>query len=191
MRALLVAVAALVALAGCGGGSDKAKTVTVDENGKPVVPAQGKAPSPATAAIDGRPIASSNTSIDDQSARVDIMALERDGAVVNLTLRVSNLSELDNMQIAQTFDDGIQGEQGNAPFTLDGVYLVDGVGRKKYLVARDTAGDCLCDGNLSNTFVQARQAKGLSATLAAPPPGVRRVDVFVPHVGTFRGVPIS
>jgi hypothetical protein len=197
MRPLLasLAAAALAALAGCGGGSSSTttvKTVTVDQSGKPVLKSQIKPPPAPRAAIDGQPLAGANTTIDKDPARVDIMALQRDGAVVNLTLRVSNLGQgVQAMQIAQTFDDGEQNTHGNGPFSLDGIYLVDGVGRKKYLVARDSSGQCLCDNDLSNAFVERGTSLGLSASLAAPPRTVRRVDVFVPHAGTFRSVPIS
>ena len=78
------------------------------------------------------------------------------------------------------------------PFgTLDGIYLVDGQNRKKYLVAHDSAGQPLTDSSLSGTFVEPGQFVTLSATLAAPPADVAAVDVFIPHFGTLAGVPIG
>jgi hypothetical protein len=74
---------------------------------------------------------------------------------------------------------------------FDGVALIDPNARKKYLVARDSTGRCVCSTDLGSAFVEEDAPVNLQATLAAPPDTVTTVDVVVPNVKTFTGVPIA
>jgi len=67
---------------------------------------------------------------------------------------------------------------------------VDPEGRKKYLVARDSEGRCLCTNQLGSEFL-AQGAVNLEATLSAPPAEVRQVNLVVPGVKTFTDVPLG
>jgi hypothetical protein len=49
----------------------------------------------------------------------------------------------------------------------------------------------VCSNSLSSAFAGADAPVNLEATLAAPPAEVTQVDVSVPRVKTFTGVPIS
>jgi hypothetical protein len=69
--------------------------------------------------------------------------------------------------------------------------MIDPAGRKKYLVARDSEGNCVCSNKLSDTFVHPGAPVTLQATLTAPPPNVKKVDVLVPHVKTFHDVALT
>jgi hypothetical protein len=187
---VLLLACALALLPGCGGGGGDKSSSKSSSTAAPSAPAPVKAGQPAKA------IAGMDGTVDGKPARLDILSLTRSGATSQLTLRLSNTNPdatQSGIQIADTFDDGVNGtaEHPNDPFTVDGLSLVDTVNRKKYLVARDTEGKCVCDGGLSNVFVKAKQSVNLSATFGAPPGTVRTVNVFVPKFGTFRNVPIS
>ena len=141
-------------------------------------------------------LASAESSIGGDPARIEIVSLRRSGAVVQLTMRLHNLreeGETGSIQIGSTFDDLLAKykEFNNPGGTLDAVYLVDGQNRKKYLVARDSEGHPLTDTNLSANFIDPGQFVTLSATLAAPPAEVTEVDVFIPQFGSLPSVPIE
>jgi glucose/arabinose dehydrogenase len=141
-------------------------------------------------------LASANSTVDDDPARIEIVSLHRAGQVVEMTLRLVNLrpkSFDESMQVGNVFDDNLTYFNGTADpgDTLDGIYLVDGQLGKKYLVAHDSAGQPLTDTALGGTFIQPGQSAILSATLAAPPTTVTSIDVFIPHFGTLKGVPID
>ncbi len=74
---------------------------------------------------------------------------------------------------------------------FDGVALIDAQNRRKYLVARDADGRCVCSNELSGVIAEPEAPVSLTATLGAPPGGVTHVDVVVPNVQTFTGVPLA
>jgi hypothetical protein len=190
MRARTIAVAcALAALAASScGGSDKAKTTT--------------APA-ATPTAQATPAARAEPVIDAEGVhhgwkfRFTIDQLVRSGptVVVNAKVSLVDPSDDDDWQVSDTFDDGLYEKLSNGGDetgdVFDGVALIDPVGRKKYLVARDSDGRCVCSNDLSDVFVRGSDPVTLQATLTAPPPNVKTVDVVVPHVQTFHDVPIA
>lgn len=78
---------------------------------------------------------------------------------------------------------------GSTGRTLDGVYLIDPDGLKKYLTVLDAKENCVCSDNLVN--VQPGERLDLFATFAAPPPEVKTVTVVVPSFEPINGVPVS
>lgn len=196
----------LAVLAGCGDKSAETTTVTVqapattessatEPSGETTTEAgstQTTEDSPGAPAV----LASAESTIDGDPARLEVVSLKRSGSVVELTLRLHNLrgdAESGSLQISGAFDDSLSKFNGfdNPGATLDAIYLVDGQNRKKYLVAHDSAGQPLTDANLTATFVEPGLFATLSATLAAPPADVTAVDVFIPSFGTLSGVPIG
>ena len=69
--------------------------------------------------------------------------------------------------------------------------LVDGKNAKRYLVARDSRGACLCTNNGSAIFIEAGQTSLLSAVFAIPPPDVTSISVQVPLFGVIDNVPVK
>ena len=190
------ALAATVVLAGCGGGGET-KTVT-----KEVPTGQGggeaSATATATPAAPASPgvVVSGQAGVDGQTVTFAINELKRSGPTVVVNASVS-LPEgnTDTAQISDAFDNGVadrlDGGVSEATDNFDGIALIDPEGRKKYLVARDSEGRCVCSVELSGEFVKADAPINLEATLAAPPAEVTQVNVFVPGVRTFTNVPIS
>jgi len=185
-------LAAVAGLAGCGGGGET-KTVT-----KEVPVAEGETSATATPAAPAGPgvVVSGPANVDGDRVIFSINELKRSGPTVVVNASVSIPDGTDtNVQIASAFNDGIfqrldddTNEQGDV---FDGIALIDPAGRKKYLVARDSSGRCVCSNSLSSAFAGAEAPVNLEATLSAPPAEVTQVDVSVPRVKTFTGVPIS
>jgi hypothetical protein len=115
--------------------------------------------------------------------------------IVNAKIELLNGDEDDSWQISDAFDDGfyqgLDGGGSESSHVFDGIALIDPAGRKKYLVARDSDGNCVCSNHPSDTFVQQGAPVTLQATLTAPPPNVKKVDVVVPRVQTFHDVALT
>lgn len=164
----------------------------------------GESTTPATTAATTtappeRALAGRDGSFDDDPVRFEIVSLKRSGSTVALTARLTTgpgADEQTSAQISDTLSDGLENELATDGATeefdvFDGVTLIDGTNRKRYLTARDSTGRCACDTGLSGTFVKLNAPVVLSATFGAPPGDVRTVDVAVPKFGTFTDVPLS
>jgi hypothetical protein len=189
-----VAAAAGLLLAGCGGTQQQSAGTPA-----PTATAPAEAtPTPVGTVGETAPVAEGAGSADGGRFIFRITELKRSGptVVLNATVSLAGGSPKDSIQIADTFGDGIyqQLKSENASelgSVFDGVALIDPEGRKKYLVARESTGHCVCSNGLSNAFVTADAPVSLEATLAAPPENVTTVNVQVPNVKTFTDVPIS
>lgn len=73
--------------------------------------------------------------------------------------------------------------------TVDGVYLVDLAGKKKYEVVRDAEKHCLCSRRIAKLEPNSRL--NLWANFPAPPEGVDKIGVVVPHFIPMDDVPIG
>jgi hypothetical protein len=189
--------------AGCGGSSGDTKTVTVAPaptfTGQATTPS-GTATTPAASSAPA--LAAREGNVNDIPVRLEIIELKRSGSTVALSLRLSTTSDR-RAQVADTFDDGIfqatgknrvsdnpTAEVRNAD-SVDGIALIDAKNARKHLVGRDAEGNCLCDVDLGRGFVTSDGPLLLSATFGAPPADVQAMDVFVPHYGTFKNVPLE
>ncbi len=212
--ALAVAAAVTALAAGCGGGSSgQDRAVKSDRLAQSVEGAGtlektrpsdtttggGATTTPSAPQPTGRVLATRDGQVDDLPVRLEIVSLQRSGATAALTIRLAIPSsyagsETASAQIANTFDDGVSEsdrDPGQAYDTTDGISLIDSTNRKRHLVARDAGGTCVCDENLSSTFLEQGSPLLLSATFAAPPPDVNVMDVFIPKFGTFKDVSVS
>ena len=127
--------------------------------------------------------------------RLDLVALKRRGDLLDLEARLSNLStdmtKDQRWQVAGRFNGAVRDDLNATDGAFSGVTITDLPGKKRYLVAADSARACVCTTGLSSTFVGAGQTLELDATYAAPPTSTTTVDVSVPTLGTFRDVPIG
>ena len=140
-------------------------------------------------------IAQSKGSVDGERVSVVLTELRRSGPTVVLNARLEIADPDSSAQVGSVFDDGIYQqladetqEEGDV---FDGVAMVDPEGRKKYLVARDEEGRCVCTNDLSGAFASEEAPVQLTATLTAPPAGVTQVDLLIPHFETLRDVPLA
>ena len=73
--------------------------------------------------------------------------------------------------------------------TVAGVHLIEPVGKKKYLVVRDTKNDCDCSRGVKDIAPKSRV--NLWARFPAPPDNVDKITVIVPHFSPMDDVAIS
>jgi hypothetical protein len=71
---------------------------------------------------------------------------------------------------------------------VSGIYLLDQANKKKYLVVRDTDGNCVC---ATMAAVEKGKTENLWATYPAPPADTQKVTVVVPTFEPIDGVPIT
>jgi hypothetical protein len=204
---VLVLGLSLTFLAGCGGDGDDEESAEGD--GDTVVTVTGEetegdetdTSAEETAEVLEDSLASRDGEIDGVPVRLDIVEFVRSGSTVQLTIGLTNLAEVggSDAQISDTFDDGAQAAPRSPAeaagdldaHTMDGISLIDGTNSKRHLVARDSAGDCVCDGDLSAKFLEPGVPALLSATFGAPPEDVEALDVQIPGFGTFTDVPLE
>jgi hypothetical protein len=196
MGRLLALAAALALLAGCGGGDDDQQAATTPTPTGTATPAATASATPT--AEPTAPVAQGEGSTDGGRFIFTITELKRSGptVVVNASVSLAGGSEKDSIQINDAFADGINQDlkdtsDQEANDVFDGIALIDPTGRKKYLVARDATGRCVCSNDLGSAFVEEDAPVNLQATLAAPPDSVATVDVVIPNVKTFTGVTIA
>ena len=73
--------------------------------------------------------------------------------------------------------------------TVGGVHLIEPVGKKKYLVVRDSESKCDCSRGVRD--VAAKSRVNLWARFPAPPESVEKIVVVVPTFSPMDDVPIS
>jgi len=73
--------------------------------------------------------------------------------------------------------------------SVDGVYLVDLAGKKKYEVVRDSTGAGVCSQNLQ--AIPSKSSVNVWAKFPAPPDSVQKLGIVVPHFMPMDDVPLS
>jgi hypothetical protein len=73
--------------------------------------------------------------------------------------------------------------------SIGAVQLVDPVGKKKYFVARDSEGKCVCSTNIPDVAPHSRLS--LWAKFPAPPDDVQKISIVIPHFQPLDDVTIS
>jgi hypothetical protein len=119
--------------------------------------------------------------------RVEVVELKRvSGGTLNLKFVLINDGE-------KTMDFGYAlGDSSNSSIdynSIGGVHLIDGVGKKKYFVIRDSERKCLCSQGLKGVVPKSRM--NLWAKFPAPPDNVEKITVVIPHFIPMDDVPIS
>lgn len=127
--------------------------------------------------------------------RLDVVELKRRGELLDLTANLTNLAQDGSQdlrwQVASRFAGPYRKDINGTDGVFSGAVLTDVAGKKRYLVAADSGGACVCTVQLSSTFVGAGQSIELSATYAAPPTTTTKLDATITSLGTFRDLPIS
>jgi hypothetical protein len=113
--------------------------------------------------------------------RLEVQELKLAAGALTLRFSVTNDSDKDSR---------ILGNISSAEaWTADGVYLVDGIGKKKYLVVRDAENHCVCSRGLPT--LNAKSSANLWAKFPPPPDSVQKIGIVVPHFIPMDDVPIS
>jgi hypothetical protein len=179
-KLVAIAAAAALGLSGCslvsGSGGPKGSSPESDQKQADRM----KAAARATAPQPQHTLASHNGNLDgDMTATVT--SLIRDGNTVTLSYTLYNKSDL-GASLANT---ALSSDDND---DADNVTLIDGKNKKKYLVARDAKGICVC----SHAAVMSAQSTiGMSSTFAAPPTAVDHITVEIPGFEPFYEIPIK
>lgn len=127
--------------------------------------------------------------------RFDVVELKRRGDLLELRASLTNLGQDRSVdqrwQIGSRFNGAYRKDLTVTDGAFSGSVLTDLAGKKRYFVAADSAGACVCTVDLSGTFPDGGETVELTATYAAPPASTTTLDVTVPSMGTFRDLPIS
>ncbi|MFI2036697.1 hypothetical protein ACH470_18845 [Streptomyces bottropensis] len=172
VAAVAIAAGLLLTVAGCGGGGD-------DDN-KPSDSASSSAPSSKEG---GGKEESPTSEVEPALAEVksgeitlSVTSAERDqGGYVTVNGTVTNSGG--NFWPAAEWR-GDERELNKNGSSLAGASLVDGTGKKKYLVLRDTEGRCLCT-KFTGGGVESGQTTDWFAQFPAPPEDTTSVDFQV------------
>jgi hypothetical protein len=73
--------------------------------------------------------------------------------------------------------------------TMSGINLIDTVSKKKYFPIADTENNCICSQDVDDVAPQSQTP--LWVKFPAPPPGVTKITVEVPHFIPLDDVPIT
>lgn len=108
------------------------------------------------------------------------------GGTVSLKLVITNGSE---KKLKTGYDFGDPDNQVRDFNSIGGVHLIDPVGKKKYFVARDSKGKCVCSQEIKG--IDPGASINVWAKFAAPPAEVQKVSVIVPHFSPMDDVAIG
>jgi hypothetical protein len=140
-----------------------------------------QADSPAgSAASDGLGSADGEQS----GTRAVITDLRHTGNTVTLKFVIYNDSSAGIGMGGKLNADGYHGYRN-----VSGVHLVDSAGKKKYFAVKDSEGNCECSDNVDD--VAPKSQVSLWVRFPAPPDGVAKVAVQIPHFIPLDDVPIK
>jgi len=150
-------------------------------------PAAAEAPSPAAPqARPGAPppIATAEGPFD--GVRVEVTELKRtSGGTLTLKFAIVNDS---TRQLGHSEVGLGSGGLMQTAYAIDGVHLIDPVGKKKYFVAKDSAGACVCS---QFGFVDGGSRANHWAKFSAPPDNVELISIVIPSFAPMDDVPLS
>ncbi|MGP8299403.1 hypothetical protein ACTPOK_16080 [Streptomyces inhibens] len=169
--AMASAVGLALVVAGCGGGDGGSQTT---DDKKP--PARSTAPKDTGP---GAPAADSDKAIGEMKGAdgivVTLHSVVRDsGGFVTVKGTVTN----HGTRAFNAIDWRSNETELRSRSSISGATLVDKAGKKRYLVLRDTNGECLCTTGLSGLLPGA--SRPIFAQFPAPPAKVTEVDFQLP-----------
>ena len=156
----------------------------------PVNAPSATAPAPAPAAQPAPPAPQSKPALasadgETPGARVEVQELKRvSGGTVMLRFTMINDGDK-TLNVGYDFGSGSTSDIG----TVGGVHLIEPVGKKKYLVIRDSENKCDCSRGVKD--VTAKSRANLWARFPAPPDNVEKIGVVIPHFSPMDDVPLS
>lgn len=117
--------------------------------------------------------------------RIEVQELKRvSGGTVMLRFSIINDGD-QPLKFGYSF-----AQQGTKDFAnIGSTHLLDPVGKKKYLVIRDSQGNCDCSKGLKD--LPAKQRLNVWARFPAPPDNVDKIAIVVQHFSPMDDVPLG
>jgi hypothetical protein len=152
----------------------------------PPIPASSSAPASTSSGTAPRPAPTASPS-----------APATQGEYPGITITIQELKRSSNA-LTLRFVMANNSNQSFAPYyymhetqahSVDGIHLIDPVGKKKYFVVRDSNGACVCSREIQALAPGAQSV--LWAKFPAPPDDVQKITVEIPHFPPFEDVPVS
>ena len=145
-------------------------------------------PAPASTPAAQAPSVVATTEGEYPDVRVEVKELKRtSGNTVTLKFAIINDSAED-LDFSNNFRE--EGKYAHIDYGgIGGVHLIDAVGKKKYLVLRDTEGKCVCSSGMKS--VQPGSHINLYAKFPGPPENVEKISIVIPHFIPMDDVSIS
>jgi hypothetical protein len=172
--------------------SDQASVATPSESGTDpsAVPSPADPSQSAAGTQLGAPVATREAGKGGGKIQLTLYPVLRDGTTSHVNLALKVPAGTDKVQLDALLSDGNNDAGDSGPWAADGIQLIDGKNSKLYLVASDGQKQCLCSRNLVGVFADTTPLM-ISATFAAPPANVTKVDVRIPAFGTVTNVPVQ
>ena len=118
-------------------------------------------------------------------SRIEIQELKRlSGGTIMLRFALINDAD-QTLNVGYDFGAGSTADYGS----VAGVHFIEAVGKKKYLVVRDTENKCDCSRGVKD--ITAKSRVNLWARFPAPPDSVEKITVVVPKFSPMDDVSIS
>ena len=145
------------------------------------------AASPAAPAAAAAPAAIASADGEKAGIRIEVTELKRSsGDTVSLKfVLVNDSNEEFSISSAYLGDRSLNEDYQS----VGGVHLVDPVGKKKYMVVRDSEKQCVCSNHVQS--IPAHSRANLWAKYPAPPAGTNVVSIVVPHFSPMDDIAIA
>jgi hypothetical protein len=130
------------------------------------------------------PIATTDGELPGTSLKVTELKVSNGTVMLKFTL-VNDGTQAFN---PDTLNDSRDGSLHDA-HAIGGVYLIDAANKKKYLAVFDTDNHCICSRQTQD--IPSKSSANLWVKFPAPPDGVAKIGVVVPHFVPMDDVPLS
>ncbi len=167
--------------------SSTAVTSTTSATTATAATTSSAAPPPAPTATAPATVGIASADGDTPGVTVAVKELKRtSGDTVSLKFVITNGS---SKQLSIGYDFGDPDHHIGDYDSVGGITLLDPVGKKKYFVARDSSNKCVCSQGLKD--ISPGSSTNGWAKFPAPPDGVDKISIVIPHFGPMDDVPIS
>lgn len=166
--------------------SSTAVTSTTSATTATAATTSSAAPPPATATAPAT-VGIASADGDTPGITVAVKELKRSsGDTVSLKFVITNGSD---KRLGIGYDFGDPDHHIGDYDSVGGITLLDPVGKKKYFVARDSNNKCVCSQGLKD--ISPGSSTNGWAKFPAPPLGVDKISIVIPHFAPMDDVPIS
>lgn len=169
-RAAAVASAMLLSLSACGGGGDDGEA---DGDDKKSESTKSSDTAEGPKEVDTDKVIGELKDADGIVIRVHSAARD-DGGFVTVSATLKN--EGKKTLLANKWRSNETSMKSKS--SISGATMVDPVGKKRYMILRDTDGECLCTTGLTN--IKPDESRPIYAQFPSPPKDVKKVDFQLP-----------